>query len=56
MIFEFLISIEKLHIPDFVFDHQLFQKKDWLFDKNQKPRPYYIELFKYGKNNFWDKR
>lgn len=54
MISEFLILIRKLHILDFILNYQLLQDKNWLFDKNQKPCQYYIELLKYSKNHYWN--
>lgn len=32
---------------------QLFQEKNWLFDENQKPCQYCIELLEYSKDNYW---
>lgn len=55
MAFEFLTLVGKLRVLDSIFNYQLFQDPDQLFDKNQKPCQYYTELFEYGKDNYWDK-
>ena len=52
MVFEFFIPIRRLHVPDSLSNHQLFQDKDWPLDKNQNSRFYYTKLLKYGKNNY----
>ena len=40
MISEFLTPVGRLHVPDSLPDHQLFQNKDLPLDENQKPRRY----------------
>lgn len=52
MISKFFTSIRKLYIPNYMPNHQLFQDKDQLFNKNQNPRYYYMKLFKYNKNHY----
>lgn len=48
IVFEFFISIKKLHISNSIPNYQLFQNKDWLFNKNQNPCHYSTELFEYN--------
>ena len=55
MISKFLTSIRRLRVPDSALDYQLFQNKDLPLDENKKSYQYYIELLKYGKDNYWNR-
>ena len=50
---EFLTSIERFYMPDFVLNHQLLQNPDWPLHKNPKPSRYCTKLFEYGEDNYW---
>lgn len=47
-------SIKKLYVFNFIPNHQNFQNKNQSFNNNQNLHHYYIELFEYNKNNYWD--